>query len=365
MPQKFKRKILKYLPYGKPAVLAGILLFLIFLFFRFLLPFYKFIKQEQITPAFFKSFIFNSESPLKKYQNRTNVIILGIAGGEHDGPDLTDTMILISIDFNRYDGAMVSIPRDMWMPSLKDKINSAYHYGEEKKKGGGLLLAKSVVEEVIGQPVHYAWVIDFSGFKKLIDLIGGVDIFVENEFTDKFYPIAGRENDFCGGDPQFLCRYETLRFEKGWQHMNGETALKYVRSRQAEGEEGTDFARGRRQQQIIAAMKNKLLKSSFLWQDPVKLKEVFGAFDDATDTDMKLSEQALFLKFFLKVSDDKIRKIVLDSGDEKKGIKGFLVNPPLWEYNGEWVLAPRSGNFEEIHQFISCQLQDPNCSIKP
>ncbi|MBI5452556.1 hypothetical protein HY945_03770, partial [Candidatus Gottesmanbacteria bacterium] len=84
-----------------------------------------------------------------------------------------------------------------------------------------------------------------------------------------------------------------------------------------------------------------------------------------TDTDMKLSEQALFLKFFLKISDDKIRKIVLDSGDEKKGIKGFLVNPPLWEYNGEWVLVPRSGNFEEIHQFISCQLQNSNCSLTP
>lgn len=365
MLYKIKRKILKYRHFLKQLIFIVILLAIIFLTYRFVFPFYRFAKQEQLTKAFFQSLIFNSETPLKKYQGRTNIIILGIAGGDHDGSDLTDTIILMSIDLNRYDVVLISIPRDMWVPSLKDKINSAYHYGEERKKGGGLSLSKSVVEEVVGQPVHYAWVIDFSGFKKNIDLIGGVDIYVENAFTDKFYPIPGFENDFCGGDPQFLCRYETLQFEKGWQHMDAETALKYVRSRQAEGDEGTDFARGRRQQQLIAAVRNKLFKSNSLWQNPLRLKELFTAFDEATDTDMKLSEQILFFKLFLKVTDEKIRKIILDSGDEREERKGFLVNPPLWEYNGEWVLVPRTGNFEEIHKFFSCQLQDINCSIKP
>ncbi len=365
MPQRIKRKILKYRPFLKPIILVVFLLAIIFLSYRFILPFYRFLKQEQFTQTFFQSLIFNRQSPLKKYQGRVNVVILGVSGGDHDGFDLTDTIILISIDLSTHDSVMLSIPRDIWVPSLKDKINSAYHYGEEKKKGGGLPLAKSVVEEVIGQPVHYAWVIDFSGFKKLIDLIGGVDIFVENGFIDKFYPIPGFENDFCGGDPQFLCRYETLQFEKGWQHMDAERALKYVRSRQATGAEGTDFARGRRQQQLIAASRNKLFKSTFLWQNPLRLKELFAAFNDATDTDMKLSEQILFIKLFLKISDEKIRKIVLDSGDEEEKRSGFLINPPLWEYNGEWVLVPRTGNFEEIHKFFSCQLQNPNCPIKP
>lgn len=356
MLQKIKRKIIKYRPFFKPIILVVILLAIIFLSYRFVLPFYRFAKQEQLTQTFLQSLIFNSESPLKKYQGRTNIAILGIAGGDHDGADLTDTIILLSIDLDRSDIVLASIPRDIWMSTLRDKINSAYHYGEEKKKGGGFALAKAVVEEVIGQPVHYAWMVDFSGFKKLIDLLGGVDIFIENSFTDKFYPIVGRENDFCGGDPQFLCRYETLQFEKGWQHMDADRALKYVRSRQATGAEGTDFARGRRQQQLIAALRNKLFKSTFLWQNPLRLKELFAAFDDATNTDMKLSEQILFLKLFLKVSDEKIRKIVLE---------GLLVNPPLWEYNGEWVLVPRTGSFEEIHKFFSCQLQVVNCSIKP
>ena len=76
----------------------------------------------------------------------------------------------VSLDFKKRKALLVSLPRDIWSPTLRDKINSAFHYGEEKKKGGGLTLAKFVVEEVLGQPVHYSILVDFSSFKGLIDL---------------------------------------------------------------------------------------------------------------------------------------------------------------------------------------------------
>lgn len=367
MLHQLKRRVLKYFRFFKPTLKVGIFILLIIFAWRLVIPVYRFAKENSFSNEFFFSLIFNREPPLKKYQDRTNVILLGIAGGGHAGGDLTDAIIFLSVDYKKQDVVEVSVPRDIWSVTLRDKINTAYHYGEEKKKDGGLILAKSAVEEVVGQPVHYAWLIDFSGFKKVIDLIGGVDIFVENSFIDNLYPIVGKEDDLCGGDPQFKCRYEKLQFEKGLQHMDGDRALKYVRSRMAAGEEGTDFARGRRQQQVIAALKNKLLQPSIFWQNLKQVKELSAAFDEATDTDMKLSKQILFFKSFLSLQDQKIRKIVLDSGDEEKKIKGFLVNPPLWQYNGEWVLIPRSGegNFEEIYKYISCNLENPACPIRP
>lgn len=367
MPPQFKRKIIKYLHLLQPTIKVGIFFLILIIAWRLFSPVYRFYSQNNFSLGFFANVIFNNDLPLKKYQNRTNVILLGVAGGDHDGADLTDAIIFLSVDYNKKDIVEVSLPRDIWSATLKDKINTAYHYGEDKKKGGGLILTKSIIEEIVGQPVHYAWVIDFSGFKKLIDLVGGVDVSVENSFTDKEYPIEGRENDFCAGDSTFACRFETLHFDTGLQHMDGDRALKFVRSRHADGEEGTDFARSRRQQLVVAALKNKLLEPSFFAQNIKRIKELFSAFDGATNTDMNLTEQILFFKSFLKLPEQNIRKIVLDNGDDVKGIKGFLVNPPLWQYKDVWVLIPRTGenNYEEIHKYISCNLENPACPMKP
>ena len=154
---------------------------------------------------------------------------------------------------------MISVPRDIWSDSLKDKVNSAYHYGEEKKKGGGLTLSKAIVSDVVGLPIQYALVLDFSGFEKVINLVDGVEVNVPKSFTDPDYPIPGKENDECNNDPEYRCRYEALHFDAGVQVMDGARALKYVRSRHAEGDEGSDFARGKRQQEVILALKTKLM----------------------------------------------------------------------------------------------------------
>lgn len=173
------------------------------------------------------SFFLPRLDTIANYQGTTNILVMGIAGGDHAGEDLTDTMIVASISSIQKTVDLVSIPRDLWMPDIRAKINSAYHYG-------GNNLAKKEVEEVIGMPIHYTVLINFSGFKDIVDAIGGVEVNVENTFTDNFYPIAGRENDTCGGDRTYLCRYESITFEKGLVVMDGTTALKFVRSRHAE-----------------------------------------------------------------------------------------------------------------------------------
>ena len=140
-----------------------------------------------------------------------------------------------------------------------------------KKFNGGIGFAKTITAEVVGSPIQYGVVVDFSGFKDVIDALGGIQVNVENSFTDNLYPIAGQENDTCGGDPTFACRYQTITFNSGPQTMNGDTALIFVRSRHAEGDEGTDLAREARQQKVIDAIKSKIMEPKVLLSPKVDL----------------------------------------------------------------------------------------------
>lgn len=313
------------------------------------------LRNFSLGSSIFWSVITNQPISVKETAGRTNILILGIAGGDHEGADLTDTMIFASINLKTYDTTMVSIPRDIWVESLGSKINAAYETGEKKRDGGGLILSKAVVSEILGQPIHYAILLNFSGFKEMIDLFGGLDIEVERVLDDYKYPITGKENDLCDGDPQYQCRYEHLHFDKGLQHLDGEKALKFVRSRQAEGDEGTDFARSQRQQKVITALKVKLLSQETLLH-PGKVLSLKNILGENIITDIKTSEIDDFLKLAKKVNATKINNLFLDTGDEKTGREGLLTNPPAGNYDGAWVLVPASGDWNQIQQYINKQL---------
>ncbi|MBI5449236.1 LCP family protein [Candidatus Gottesmanbacteria bacterium] len=304
----------------------------------------RFMKTTGVTPGFLMNLVVNSGTTLRSNEKRTNILLLGIGGGAHEGSDLTDTMIVLSLDKEKASMSMISIPRDMWSAELRDKVNSAYHYGEEKKIGGGFVLAKSTVADVIGMPVHYVFLIDFTGFQKIIDLVGGIPVNVSAEFTDTEFPVAGRENDECEGDPARACRYELLHFDSGEQLMDGARALQYVRSRHAQGTEGSDFARSKRQQDVLMALKSKLSDPG-VWFSP-RLPMLMQAFDDATGMDLNISELATVGKRIAQIPSGNIQKI---------SIEPLLIAPPPWQYDGKYVLIPR-GEDAEIHAFINAQL---------
>lgn len=316
--------------------------------------------------------------------SRVNLLILGIGGGKHEGPNLTDTIIFTTIDPRNKKLTLVSVPRDLWVPDLKQKINYAYASGEAKQDGGGLILAKAVVEKILKQQVDYSIRIDFNGFIKAVDMIGGLDVAVENTFDDYEYPISGKEEDPCDrteeeildlteqiatgsatGQEAFPCRYEHLHFDKGPMHMDGETALKFVRSRHAEGIEGSDFARSQRQEKIIASFKDKVLSvDTFL--NPVKVVSLVSILKDSIDTDIKQEEYADFIKLAKKMKGATVSSAVVDAGDEDSGRPGILMNPPISEeYKNTWVLIPRMGNgrYAEIQEYVKCQIEGSNCIV--
>jgi LCP family protein required for cell wall assembly len=328
--------------------------------YTFVLPGIKLVKEVFSGSVDIVSLISPKEPQVRQDNDRTNILLLGVGDASHDGVNLTDTIILVSVNTKTNDVALVSIPRDIWIDSLKDKINSAYAFGEEKQKGGGLTLSKATVSEILGVPVHYSIRANFTVFKEAIDLVGGITVNVDNTLDDYHYPIEGKENDPCDGDPDYKCRYEHLRFDKGSIQMGGVLALKYVRSRYAEGDEGTDFARSRRQQKVLIALKNKVLSPQILL-DPNKIRELIKIFGDNVDTDIKNEEIDDLAKIATRINKNldinKIRSFPLDMGDEKTNRDGLLVSPPTWQY-GAWVLIPKEGSNDwkniqsKVHEFL-------------
>lgn len=334
------------------------------------------VEAAKWSPVLFQYF-FQKEIVLKKTDNRVSVLFLGIGGGTHDGPLLTDTIIYASIDPVLQKMTLISIPRDLWVPDLNAKINTAYTIGENQRKDGGLLLAQAAIQKILNQPVDYVLRIDFNGFVKAIDLIGGIDVNVVNGFEDLEYPISGKENDTCGFTGSefqlratssaaleaFPCRYEHLIFNQGMQHMDGTTALKFVRSRHAIGSEGSDFARAKRQELVIKAFRDKIFSLNTLL-NPGKLMSLFGVFQDSIHTNIQQSEYDDFIKLAMKMRTAQTNNVVFfysDPGSEKQGI---FINPPTSiAYGDQWVLIPRigNGNFSEVQKFVACEIKTGNC----
>lgn len=337
------------------------------------------VKGGNLSPLLFQ-IIFNKNIELRMTnQDTINFLLLGIGGGKHEGPNLSDTIIFASLNIPNKKVTLVSLPRDMWSFDIDGKINSAYAKGESKKKGGGLLLAKSVVSKITGQNIDYGFVIDFSGFVKAVDIMGGLDIDVDKAFDDYEYPIAGREDDPCGNKSEdlenlatassqleaFPCRYEHLHFDKGSTHMDGETALKFVRSRHAKGSEGTDFARSQRQEKVIKAFMDKAFSLQIV-ANPGKLVGLYNSIDQSIDTDVAEYEFDDFIKLAQRFQKAKIQSVVIDYGDQREERGGLLTHPPISsQYNFEWTLIPRTGtaDFSEIQEFIRCRLERDECIV--
>ncbi len=360
--------------FAKIFAFAAVLFFIAFILIRFF----------HLSPLILggpKSVVhFLTNSGLKSDNNRVNILLLGLGGEGHDGPYLTDSMIIASIDKDGRDVALISIPRDIWVPDIKGKINSVYATGYEKDKTG-LKKAESKVQKLFGLPIHYGIRLDFSGFERAIDQVDGLDITVDNSFIDPKFPIDGKENDTCGfqietkiengvknvyfrestssaqasasatlltddNDP-FTCRYETLNFKKGPTHMDGKTALKYVRSRHGTNDEGSDFARSVRQEKVIVAFRQRILSLDTL-TNPKKILDLINTFGNSIDSDITGNEVPLLARIFPKVDQNAIRRITLDAANPDSRLE---IGDPA-NYGGQYVLTPKNGNWQDLADYI-------------
>lgn len=333
-----------------------------------------------------------SGTALKSTNGRVNVLLLGIAGGTHDGANLTDTIMAASYNLKTNQVNLISIPRDLWLPALQSKANAVYQIGLSQNNGLGL--TKTVMGNILGIPINYALRIDFRGFVQAVDTVGGIDVMVDNTFDDYNYPIDGKEDDLCGyqekemdfsddqakqlniesgkrkvfiapdgkiatdsaqedvGAKYFSCRYEHIHFDQGLAHMDGTTALKFVRSRHGTRGEASDFARSKRQEKVLTAIRSKILSFETL-SNPSKISQLLSTFGRSIDTDIAIKDVPEFYGLFRKT--DKIHSFVLDDSP-KSGLPGgrtsLLVNPPRSEYGGAYVLVSQDDDFFIIQGYV-------------
>lgn len=230
------------------------------------------------------------ETQIKNDANKVNILLLWRWGWNHDAPNLTDTIILASINFEKQNINMLSIPRDLYVDYdvvWKDeewKINwvYAYHSFNKKSKQYWIKKLKSKITEITGEKIDYYANIDFNWFVEIIDTLWWITLTLENNFIDKQYP-----------DGNWW--YTTIFFKKWTWLFDWNNTLKYVRSRHST----SDFDRSIRQQQVITAIKDKLNAWYFL-KSPSKIKELYDVLLKNIDTDIPFSEM-LAIAYKVKV----------------------------------------------------------------
>ena len=187
------------------------------------------------------------------------LLILGVDEvAQRSQPILTDTILLTSINPQTAQISLLSLPRDLWSDTHKTKINALYQYGLSQSDSS---FVQSAFEDLSDIQIDYVVPVQLAQLAELVDTIGGLPITVPNSFEDTQFPRPGIDPSI-ETDPKVL--QMTVKFEAGEQIMTGEQVLQYVRSRKAEGDEGTDLARSRRQQEVVLALANALQSTELL-----------------------------------------------------------------------------------------------------
>lgn len=275
---------------------------------------------------------------------RVNVLLIGIGGANHPGGNLADTIMVASFDPKNKEVALLSVPRDLWVPIPGDgysKINAAHAFGEQdaKKTGGGPVLLKKTISQILDLPIHYYVRADFSALQKIVDTLGGVTVEVDKPIVDLAYPADN------------MVDYSPFRLDAGVQTLDGKTALKYARSRHASSSEGSDFARAKRQQKLLQSIKEKALTVGVL-ANPKKVNDLIAILGSHLKTDMSLTETQRFFELWKNTDGSKVVTRVLDNGQD-----GPLVSSQDDERG--YVLLPRSGDFSEVQQIAHTIFIDP------
>lgn len=280
--------------------------------------------QEEVSPEMLQG----------EGDGRINALLIGVDG---KGIGLADTIMLASFDPIAKDVVMISIPRDLYVDMGRfgsAKINAAHVYGEEQGyEGGGPALLKDTVSDVLDVPIHYYARVNFKGFKQAIDTIGGVTVDVKEPLNDPYFP----DNQSNG--------YQPLRVEEGRQKMDGETALRYARSRKTT----SDFDRSRRQQQILLSLRDEVL-STRTFTSPRRLTQLLNNLGDNAQTDMSVKEMMRLLELSEGVDEDSVTQAQLSTAEDN-----FLTFSNVY---GQSVLVPSAGDFSEIQEYVRTLMVD-------
>jgi len=264
---------------------------------------------------------FGAVLPTWTGKDRITVLLLGIdERAQETGPFRTDTMMVLTLDPVSKQGGVLSVPRDLWVPipGYQDgRINTAHFLGDlYGYTGGGPALAQTTVEYNLGVQVDYYVRVNFQGFVTLVDAVGGINIYVEQPISDPTYP-----NYNYGYDPLYI--------EAGWQHFDGEMALKYARTRHG----SSDFDRARRQQQVMLAVLNQIMDLNMVPTLARNASQLYETLQASIQTNLALDQILALANIVQDVDRSQIRFGVIDQTCTQPWVtpEGWQVLVPLRE----------------------------------
>lgn len=274
--------------------------------------------------------------------SRVNLLLIGRGGPGHEGPDLTDSIIIVSIDPNSRSASLLSLPRDWqvaldYSPDTWVRINSVYAFARdynyvqtwdlETAQAAGLESLETVIETNLGIRINYHIFVDFGGFVSLIDALGGVELDIPRRLYDT--------------------RAE-LDLQPGLQTLNGTQALAYARARYTVA--GGDFGRSANQRELILALKAKASASGLL-SNFFRANQIADALGNSVVTNLSFDEAKRLYRI--------IQGFPLESLDSIDLVTDPVLLVPVND-EGRAVLWPAEGrdNYSQIQQFVSQQLSD-------
>lgn len=278
--------------------------------------------------------------------SRINILVLGIGGPGHDGPNLTDTIMLVSIDPVNNKADLISIPRDLWVniPGYgTNKINHAYAFGVENIPAknaqahvkNGWKVLQQTIQPILGVPIHYYATVNFKAFKDIVNAIGGVDVNVPSELYD---PTIAWENN---NNPVIA--------KPGLQKMNGQTALLYAKSRETSPR--GDFDRAERQRLLVTSIKTKVLTAG-VYSNPLAIIKLLDSVGSNIVTSFNRADVTCLYRQISKIPNDQIKSL-------------DMVTPPhqlltTGDIGGQSIVEPTAGlfSYSALTNYIRSALRD-------
>lgn len=288
-------------------------------------------------------------------QGRVNILLAGNSADDpgHNGANLTDSIMLVSIDTRNHKMFMLSIPRDLWVKvdgSGHQKINEAYvtgqdnDFSEDGYPSGGMGQLEQVVSQDLGVPINYYALIDYNALKQAVDAVGGIDITVKSDDPRGLY------------DPNidWTTHGPLVKLSNGPHHLNGQQALDLARARgdayNSYGFAGSDFDRTEHQREMLVALKSKAVSAGTV-SNPNKLSKLSDAIGSNVKTDFTLPEVHRLYDLTKDISGNNIKSLSLNDDGGKNLLKGYATP------QGQSALIPAAGvdNWYDIQSFVNRQ----------
>ena len=284
---------------------------------------------------------------------RVNILLAGNSADDagHDGADLTDSIMIISIDTNQHTAFLLSVPRDLWVNvpySGHQKINSAYVVGKANDfhdngyPAGGMGQLEQVINDNLGINIDYYALVNYTALKDAVNAVGGIDFTVKS--TDK-RGLYDPNIDYATHKP-------LVKLSNGVHHLDGEQALDLARARgdssRSYGFSGSDFDRTKNQRQILTALKTKAVSAGVL-SNPAKLSSLADAIGGNVKTDLNLSEVRRLYDISKNIGGSAISSVSLNDANGKNLLANY--HAP----DGSSALIPAAGvdNFSDIQSFLN------------